>query len=112
MMLILFIFVFLVSSTIGQANLGQDDNADSVDIEPQNELEEELKKAEESAKDSCSEKTCEARSKRKKRTADLPNQTSFRIQSRLIIPQQPVGLYLVWVSVKFFVRTMFTQSAS
>jgi len=49
---------------------------------------------------------------RKKRTVNLPNQTSLRVQSRLIIPQLPVGLYLVWVKVRFFVRTMFTDSLS
>jgi len=111
MMLTLFIFVLVAISAIGQAKLEHDDDG-SVDSTVETELEEELKRSEESAKDSCNESTCEARSQRKKRTADLPNQTSVRLQSRLIIPQTPVGLYLVWVSVKFYVRTMFTQSAS
>lgn len=61
---------------------------------------------------SCPANACPKRSGRKKRTADLPNQTAVSIQSRLIVPQSPVGLYLVWVKVKFFVRTMFTQSIS
>lgn len=47
---------------------------------------------------------------RKKRVVSLPNQTSLTMQSRLFVPQPPVGLYLIWIRVRFFVRPMFTES--
>ena len=47
---------------------------------------------------------------RKKRLVTLPNATSFVLQSRLTVPQPPVGLYLVWVRVRFFIRAMFTET--
>lgn len=47
---------------------------------------------------------------RKKRTVYLPNQTMLTMQSRLVVPQPPVGVYLVWFRVRFFIRSMFTQS--
>ena len=46
---------------------------------------------------------------RKKRLVTLPNFTSMTMQSRLIVPQPPVGLYLVWVKARFFIRSMFTE---
>ena len=52
----------------------------------------------------------EAKLSRKKRLVTLPNRTSFVLQSRLIVPQPPVGLYLVWVRVRLFIRAMFTES--
>ena len=47
---------------------------------------------------------------RKKRVVTLPNQTSFVLQNRIIVPQAPVGLYIIWMRVRFFVRPMFTQT--
>ena len=47
---------------------------------------------------------------RQKRVVSLPNQSSLTMQSRLIVPQPPVGLYIVWVRVRFFIRSMFTEA--
>jgi len=47
---------------------------------------------------------------RKKRVVTLPNQTSFVIQNRIIVPQPPVGLYIIWMRVRFFIRPMFTET--
>lgn len=47
---------------------------------------------------------------RKKRVVTLPNLTSLSLQSRLTVPQNPVGQYLVWARARFLVRTMFTES--
>jgi hypothetical protein len=47
---------------------------------------------------------------RKKRVVSLPNLTSISMQSRLIVPQPPVGLYMVWFRLRMFVRPMFTES--
>ena len=47
---------------------------------------------------------------RQKRVVTLPNQSSLTMQSRLIVPQPPVGLYIVWVRVRFFIRSMFTEA--
>lgn len=49
---------------------------------------------------------------RKKRVVTLPNQTSMVMQSRLIVPQPPIGLYIIWVRVRFFIRAMFTETTS
>ena len=49
---------------------------------------------------------------RQKRVVTLPNLTALTLQSRLIVPQPPVGLYLVWMRARFFVRTMFTESTA
>ena len=46
---------------------------------------------------------------RQKRTVNLPNRSALSIRSRLVIPQNPVGLYLVLFRVRFFVRVMFTD---
>ena len=53
--------------------------------------------------------TAKAR-KRRKRTVTLPNATFLVLQSRLIVPQLPVGVYLVWVRLRLVVRTMFTET--
>lgn len=47
---------------------------------------------------------------RKKRTVTLPNSSALVLQSRLFIPQLPVGFYLVWIRVRFFIRAMFTDA--
>ena len=47
---------------------------------------------------------------RKKRTVSLPNSSAVVIQSRLFIPQLPVGFYLVWIRIRFFIRAMFTDA--
>ena len=47
---------------------------------------------------------------RKKRTLTLPNNAAILLQSRLFIPQLPIGFYLVWLRVRFFIRYMFTES--
>merc|ERR1712156_832909 len=47
---------------------------------------------------------------RQKRVVTLPNQSSLTMQSRLIVPQPPVGLYIIWVRVRFFIRSMFTEA--
>merc|ERR1719394_1499337 len=47
---------------------------------------------------------------RKKRTVTLPNSSALVLQSRLFIPQLPVGFYLVWFRVRFFIRAMFTDA--
>jgi hypothetical protein len=47
---------------------------------------------------------------RKKRTVTLPNQTSLVLQTRIIVPQAPVGLYIIWMRARFFIRPMFTQT--
>ena len=47
---------------------------------------------------------------RKKRLVTLPNASSLVMQSRLIVPQVPVGLYMIWVRCRFFIRPMFTES--
>lgn len=49
---------------------------------------------------------------RKKRVVSLPNQSSFTMQSRLIVPQPPVGLYIIWVRIRFFLRSMFTEAVN
>ena len=49
---------------------------------------------------------------RQKRVVSLPNQSSLTMQSRLIVPQPPVGLYIIWVRVRFFIRSMFTSPAA
>lgn len=47
---------------------------------------------------------------RKKMVVTLPNQTSFVLQTRIIVPQAPVGLYIIWMRARFFIRPMFTQT--
>jgi len=47
---------------------------------------------------------------RKKRTVTLPNSSALMLQSRLFIPQLPIGFYLVWIRVRFFIRAMFTDA--
>ncbi|XP_059098023.1 uncharacterized protein LOC131892250 isoform X1 [Tigriopus californicus] len=55
----------------------------------------------------------ESRAKsRKKRTVYLPNATFLSLQSRLTVPQSPVGLYLIWIRVRFVVRSLFTEQTS
>ena len=49
------------------------------------------------------------RRKRRRRTVTLPNATFLSLQSRLIVPQPPLGVYIVWVRVRFIVRNMFTE---
>ena len=50
------------------------------------------------------------KSRRTKRTVTLPNATFLTLQSRLIVPQLPVGLYIVWVRLRLVVRSMFTET--
>jgi len=47
---------------------------------------------------------------RKKRSVTLPNSAALVLQSRLFIPQLPVGFYLIWIRVRFYIRAMFTES--
>ena len=47
---------------------------------------------------------------RKKRTVTLPNLSAISLQSRLTVPQPPIGVYLVWFRVRFYLRSMFTES--
>ena len=62
--------------------------------------------------DQCSrsDKKKERKLSRKKRTVSLPNSSALVITSRLLIPQLPVGLYLVIFRIRFFVRAMFTDA--
>lgn len=60
--------------------------------------------------DSCT-RSDEAKS-RQKRVVSLPNTSAFVMQSRLIVPQPPVGLYIIWVRIRFFVRSMFTEAVN
>lgn len=60
-----------------------------------------------------SESDDEGRAKsRKKRTIYLPNATFLSLQSRLVVPQSPVGLYLIWIRVRFVVRSLFTEQTA
>ena len=47
---------------------------------------------------------------RKKRVVTLPNLTSLVIQNRIVVPQPPAGLYIIWMRVRFFIRPMFTET--
>ena len=47
---------------------------------------------------------------RKKRVVTLPNLTSLVLQNRIVVPQPPVGLYIIWMRVRFFIRPMFTET--
>lgn len=49
---------------------------------------------------------------RKKRTVYLPNASFLSLQSRLIVPQMPLGLYVVWIRVRLVIRSMFTEQTS
>ena len=71
--------------------------------EPQN------KKCTQNAEGACT-RSEEPKLSRKKRVVTLPNLTSFTIQSRLIVPQPPVGLYLIWIRTRFLIRSMFTET--
>ncbi len=42
----------------------------------------------------------------------LPNASFLSLQSRLIVPQPPLGVYLVWVRVRFIVRSLFTEQTA
>ena len=47
---------------------------------------------------------------RKKRTVTLPNSSAITLQSQLLIPQDVIGFYIVYIRVRFFIRAMFTDS--
>jgi len=104
--LLLLLTLLVLSTALQQEQTpGKDDSGTKVGGEEEEEHKEEGCTVSKQGKEGCAKS-------RKKRTVNLPNQTALRVQSRLIIPQIPVGLYLVWVKVRFFVRTMFTDDLS
>ncbi|XP_037081183.1 uncharacterized protein LOC119101901 [Pollicipes pollicipes] len=46
---------------------------------------------------------------RRRRTTSLPDTANIRFESKLIVPQPPVGLYQIWFGpLRFFVRPLFS----
>ena len=49
---------------------------------------------------------------RRKRSLQIPNATFLSIQSRLIVPQPPIGVYLIWIRVRLVLRSLFTEQTA
>ena len=47
---------------------------------------------------------------RQKRLVTIPNLTTLGFNSRLIVPQPPIGVYVIFVKTRFFIRSLFTES--